>query len=414
MIIVSLHTYKTKMNKFKKILIIPALFDHIDLIKEAKKAGFQIITCDNNPDNEGHKYSDVFKNISLLDIDSVVNMAKDEKIDAVSPFSTDIGAIPAAYIAQEMNIVGNPVNTVTIMSNKYSFRKFLSENNFNVPKFQSLSSFEEIDFDRITFPLIIKPTDRAGSKGVYVVEDSNQLKDKFNKSRATSFEKKIILEDYIETEYMQLQGDAIVQDGKLLFSCIGNQHFGKGNMSHSPIATTFPTTIPPKVTNKIIDEISRFINLAGYKNGGINIEIRVDKNENIYFIELAPRFGGNFIAKTIGLVCNINIIEYAFKIAIGKKIKIPDYKINPNIFQFILRTQKQGIFQSVEVKKNSPLQILDSFSVKKPGNYVDLKSGPSSIIAVYIIKVEQRLEIVNIINNPEIYFNIKLTPIFNT
>ena len=393
----------------KKILIMPALYDHIDLIKEAKKKGYKIVTCDNNPDNEGHMFADIFQNVSLLDIDAVVSMAKTEGITAVTPFSTDIGAIPAAHVAQAMNLVGNPVEAVNIMANKSLFRNFLTTHNFNVPKFQTVSCAEEINFNEINFPSIIKPTDRAGSKGVYVVEDISELKDKLNETLAISFEKKVIVEDYIETEHNQLHGDAIVQDGQLVFCCIGDQYFGKGNMAHSPIATTFPSKVSTDIIKKMKSEIRRFLDLVGYKNGGINIETRVDKNGEIYFIELAPRFGGNSIPKTIGMACNFDIIKCALNIAIGQKVNIPEYKINNNIFQLILRSEREGIFKSVEVIDHKEIEILDCYPVKKTGDYVSLDNGPSNIIAVYIIKASKHTNVKTTINNPRKYFNIKLT-----
>lgn len=395
------------MNE-RKIMILPALFDHVDLIQEAKKNGYLVITCDNNPDNSGHQYSDVTANISLLDRDALLSFAKEQNIDSVSAFSTDIGAIPAAYISEEMNLVGNSLKAVEIMANKYLFRKFLRENSFNTPLFQVVSCFEEINLKELRFPLIIKPTDRAGSKGVFVVEKLIELKDRLLASLKYSFERKVIIEDYIETGLKQIHGDALVQNGELIFCCLGDQFFGEGVMRFSPIGTVFPTGISNALLNKIKQEIQRCITLLNYQNGGLNIETRIDSLGNIYFIELGPRYGGNYIPKTIGYACDISIIKYAFDIVIGEKVITPKYKINQHVFQYILRSEKTGVFKSVSVLDCKFIDILENHLYKKEGDLLTSNNGPRNIIAIYILKATSELVIQDVMENGEKYFHIRL------
>ncbi len=386
----------------------PALSDHIELIKEAKIEGYTVITCDNNPDNEGHKYSDKSYNISLLDLDKILKMSQYESVYAVLAFSTDIGAIPAALIREKLNLVGNSVSTVNIMTNKGLFREFLRKNKFSTPNFQTVSKFEEIDLDKITFPLIIKPTDRASSKGVCIVTDINDLKVKLDKSLTFSFEQKVIIEDYIEIQENQIHGDALVQDGELIFCCLGDQYFGNGDLEFCPIATTFPTSYSLDLIRKVKEELQRFLNLVDYRNGGLNIEVRITNNMDVYFIEIAPRSGGNFIPKTISLSSNINIIKECFNISIGKKVNIPDYTLNPNILQFILRSEKEGIFRSVSIIENRLVKILEDYPIKKTGDMVNMNTGPNNIISIYILEVYDCSSIQQIINHPYQFFSIKL------
>lgn len=389
-------------------MILPALFDHIDLIKEAKKNNYHVITCDNNPINLGHKYGDSSANISLLDFDNLLEFAEDNCIDAVMAFSTDIAAIPVAYIASKMNLVGNSVSAVEIMANKTLFRSFLRQNNFNTPSFQTVSCYEDIDIDNLLFPIIIKPTDRAGSKGVYIINDVADFKVKFDMSIAFSFEGRVIVEDYIEVNHKQIHGDALVQDGELIFCCLGDQFFGDGIHAFSPIATIFPTTASDKILKEIECELRRFIELVNYQNGGINIEIRVGKDEKIYFIEIAPRFGGNYIPKTINFVCGLNLIKYALDMAVGNKITIPTYRVDGSIFQFILRSKREGVFKSIHVHNNADFEILEHYEIKKTGDIVDINNSVSNIISVYILKVQQSKSIEDIINCDEKYFSIEM------
>ncbi|WP_430934933.1 ATP-grasp domain-containing protein [Saccharicrinis sp. 156] len=396
-------------KKCKSILVLPALFDHVDLIKEAKRNGYQVITCDNNPYNVGHQFSDKFVNISLLDHEGLLRFAKDNNIDAVAAYSTDIGAISASYIAEKMNLVGNVLDSVVIMANKSRFRAFLKENDFLVPSFQVVVGFEEINLENLRFPLIVKPIDRSGSKGVHVVKNIQELKNKIGSALRFSIEKKVIVEEFIDTGFKQIHGDALVQNGELKFCCLGDQYFGEGHLHFAPVATTFPSFAPDYLLRKIEDDLRRFLKLVGYANGGINIEIRIDKEEKVYFIELAPRFGGNYIPKVISRVCNLNLIRYAFDIAVGNKVVIPKYKIDKRVFQFILRSKECGVFKSVSIQSNSFFNILNDYPIKKPGESISHDDVVSSIISVYNIQVRDLSVIDDVIYETEKYFNIELT-----
>ncbi|TLX76903.1 ATP-grasp domain-containing protein [Labilibacter sediminis] len=395
-------------NKDKKILILPALFDHIDIINEAKKQNYKVITCDNVPENPGHKYADESADISLLDIDKLVQFARKNDIDAVSAFSTDIGSLAAAYITDQLNLPGNSLETVSILVNKYRFRCFLKQKGFNCPTFQIAASFEEISQSKINYPSIIKPVDRAGSKGVYKVNNIDELKHKIEKSLSYSFEKRVIIEDYIETDIQHIHGDAIVQNGELIFCCLGDQYFGRGVSRFSPVATVIPSNAPQEFLVDIENNLKRIITEIGYFNGGLNIEVRVDKQGKPFFVEVAPRFGGNFIPTTIGIARGIDIVKCAFDIAVGKKVDLPPLINMKHIFQFSLRSDVEGVFDQVHILRKDRFKILKSFPVKKSGEQITLDNGPSNIISVYIIQAINNEVVKDIIENPFNYFNVEI------
>jgi len=392
----------------KRILILPALFDHIDLIKEAIKNGYDVVTCDNNLENEGHVFANFSENISLLDLQGVLEFSIRNNISAISTFSTDIGAIPAAYVAEKLKLRGNRLSTIEIMANKYLFRQCMDKYGFHTPYYQCVSSFKEIEYERIQFPLIVKPTDRAGSKGVAIVSNIVQLENQIPHSLEYSFEKKVIIEEYIESAYPQIHGDALVQNGQVIFCCLGDQYFGEGNRKFAPIATSFPCTIPEKKCKFLLSELKRFIDLVGYCDGGINIEARLSINGNIYFIELGPRYGGNFIPKTISYVYDINIFKYIFKVSIGDIIQFPDFNPKKGIFQFILRSKKSGIFKSLDVNTKDDFEILESYLIAKKNSPVYSDNGPSNIINIFILKVRQIADVSLIISRHEEYFKLDI------
>ncbi|WP_027473302.1 ATP-grasp domain-containing protein [Saccharicrinis fermentans] len=386
----------------------PALFDHVSFIQTARENNYQVITCDNNPNNIGHKYADQSVNINLLDFEELANYVERGKVDAVAAFSTDIGAVAAAFVADNLNLVGNPVKAVKMMANKKEFRLFLYEHGFNSPFFQAVASANELSLDDFRFPIIIKPTDRAGSKGVFILKNKCEIQEKIAISLDFSLEHKVIVEEFIVSEMTQIHGDAMVQNGKLLFCCLGDQYFGDGLLRFSPIGTLFPSSLPEHLLEKVKNELQRFIDVSSYRNGGINIELKIDQYENVYFIELAPRFGGNYIPMAIECLCNLNVVKYAFDIAVGRQVSIPSYRMDKNVFQFILRSYKEGVFKSVEVRPNRFFRILQSYPIKQVGDTVDLKDVSSSIISVFILQAEHRDVFYEVMNCTNKYFCVTM------
>lgn len=145
----------------------------IPVIEAAHKLGIYVITCDYLPDNIAHKYSDEYCNVSIVDKEAVLKIAQEKQIDGIMSFAVDPGVITAAYVQEQMGLPAfGPYESVCILQNKDRFRQFLTEHGFNVPKAKGFSSVEEAlsGLNGFEWPLIVKPTDSAGSKGVKKVE----------------------------------------------------------------------------------------------------------------------------------------------------------------------------------------------------------------------------------------------------
>ena len=147
----------------KKILFLGASPFQIPPIKYAKKQGHFVITCDYLPTNPGHQFADKYINISTTDIDAVLKIAKEEKIDGIVAYASDPAAPTQAYVANELGLPGNPYESVKILARKDLFRKFLVENNFVTPRSRSFYSISDAIswIDEITFPCIVKPVDSS-------------------------------------------------------------------------------------------------------------------------------------------------------------------------------------------------------------------------------------------------------------
>lgn len=312
----------------KKVLLLGGSYFQIPSILKAKELGYYTITCDYLPDNPGHKYADEYHNVSTTDKEAVLELAKKLEIDGIVCYASDPSAPTAAYVAEKMGLPGNPYESVMILSNKDMFRKFLTENGFKVPKAMGYDDVEKAkqELDEFHFPIMVKPVDSSGSKGVSKIECKEELESAVENALSYSRSKRFILEEYVNMYGYQIAGDGFSVEGKLVFRCFANEHFeASGINPYVPIGESWPYNMPQRVHDKIHAEIQRAFDLLGMRNGAYNFDIRIDEEENVYLMEIGPRNGGNLIPQVTKYATGVDMVEYTIKAAMGEDLS--DFKM---------------------------------------------------------------------------------------
>lgn len=398
----------------KKILLLGGSAQQVIAIKTAKNMGLYTVLCDYLSDNPGQYSADKFYLVSTTDKDAVLDVAKKENIDGILAYASDPAAPTAAYVAEKLGLPGNPYKSVEILSNKHLFRKFLNDNNFFTPKAKSYSdinsAYEALKYNEFNMPVITKPVDSSGSKGVGKISNIETslplLEDAMNKSRC----KKIIIEEFVEKYGYQIAGDGLSINGKLIFRCFANDHFNqKCKNPFVPIAASFPYNMTADIHNKIHSEIQRLLTLLNMKTSTYNFDIRIDKDYNVYLMEIAPRDGGNYIPQVIKYATGIDLVECSVKAAMG--MDISDIKSTPqNGFwaYYAVHSLKDGILDNIEFSENVKKHIVENHIIAKKGDTIHTFIGANSTLGILIMKFESMAEMLNMIDNSDKWIKIKL------
>ncbi len=395
----------------KKVLLLGGSHFQVPSVKKAKELGYYTITCDYLPDNPGHKYADEYHNVSTTDKEAVLKLAKDLKIDGIVCYASDPAAPTAAYVAEKMGLPGQPYKSVEILSNKDLFRKFLTENNFNVPRARGYCSVDEAikDFSNFKLPVMVKPVDSSGSKGVAKISDIKNLESAIKYALNFSRNKRFIIEEYVEKFGYQIAGDGFSVDGKLVFRCFANEHFNlKAGNPFVPIGESWPYNMPMHIHDKIHNETQRLLDLLGMKTGAYNFDVRIDKDENVILMELGPRNGGNLIAQVIEYATGVDTVKYTIESAMGKDCS--DLKmVEPNGFWscFMVHSKKAGILKSVEFsdefKKNN---IVEFEMMYNKGDKVDSFNGSNGTLGTMILKYSSMDEMLTKMDNMDDFVKV--------
>lgn len=379
------------MQKKKKLMLLGGLRYLIPVIEAAHKLGIYVITCDYIPDNIAHKYSDEYCNISILDKESVLDAAKRLQIDGIMSFAVDPGVVTAAYVAEKMGLpLTGPYESVCILQNKDKFREFLAKNDFNVPKSKGFSSLEDVlnGIDGFQWPLIVKPVDSAGSKGVKRVDNREMLEDAVRYALAHSFSKRIIIEEFIEQEGCSSDSDCFSVDGELKFVSFSSQMFDSDAPNpFVPSAYSWPSTMTKEQELELTSELQRLLFLLKMKTTIYNVETRIGKNGKAYIMEVSPRGGGNRLSEMIRYSTNVDLITNAVRAAVGDRVFGIEQKDCKECWtEIVLHSEKEGIFRGLNIPKALEKNIFEKDLWVEEGDKISAFNGANDTIGTIIIK----------------------------
>lgn len=400
----------------KKILLLGGSAQQIAAIETAKRLGYYTILCDFLTDNPGQYHADKFYLVSTTDKEAVLNVAKQEHIDGVLAYASDPAVPTAAYVAQELGLPGNPLESVEILCNKDLFRAFLAKNGFFTPRADAYSTVEDAELALhmgiFRLPVIVKPVDSSGSKGVGRIDDVSEAEDRLTYAMRFSRCKKVIVEEFVEKYGYQVAGDGLSINGRLVFRCFGNDHFDPDGASpYVPISASFPYNLPDSIHQKIHDEIQRLLTLLNMGNSTYNFDIRVDKDMNVYLMEVAPRDGGNYIPQVIKyLTGGTDLVEYSVRVAMGEPVEVPE-KTEPNGYAsyFAVHSKFSGVLDRISISDEiRRAHIVEEFSLKQPGAEIRAFTGANTSLGCLLMKFDSMEQMLDMMDHSDKWCKILL------
>lgn len=380
-------------------------------IKEAVKMGYYVITCDYLPTNPGHQFSHEYFNVSTTDKDAVLKLARQLKVDGVVAYASDPAAPTAAYVCEHLGLPTSPYGSVEILSKKHLFRKYLTDHGFNVPKARSYTTFEdaECDIDSFLLPVMVKPVDSSGSKGINKLSNKNQLRLFFDDAMSYSREKIVLIEEFIVKQGPQISGDAFSVDGKLVFHCLGNEFYSsKVDKDFAPLGECWPTVMPKEVIDKLETDLQKLITLLGMKSTAYNVEAIYGTDGKVYILELGARSGGSLIPQITALATGVDMVPYVIKAALGEDCS--DLKMAPVKgfwSNYMVHSNESGFYTGVYFDEAfEKKHLVDYVSDAKIGDPVHKYRDAQDCIGELILKFNDAEEMGRIIENMDNYYRV--------
>lgn len=397
----------------KKLMVLGGSRYALPVIEAAHKLGIYVITCDYLPDNIAHKYSDEYCNVSIIDKEKTLEAAKRLEIDGIMSFACDPGVITAAYVAEEMGLPNvGPYESVTILQNKKKFREFLRDNKFTVPTAKGYKNIEEAlnDVELYHWPVIVKPTDSAGSKGVTRVDSPEDLKQSIEYALSFSHSDEFIIEDFITQQGYSSDTDCFSIDGELKFVSFDCQRFdSKAKNPYTPAAYSWPSSMTSEHQEELKNEIQRLLKLLKMRTAVYNIETREGIDGRAYIMELSPRGGGNRLAECLRYATGVDMITNMVKYSVGLPIdEITQKPYDGCWAEIILHSDEPGVFKELWISDEIAPNVVERDLWIKEGTEVGGFTAANEAIGTLILKFENQQRIEEVLGNQSKYVKIEL------
>ncbi len=393
----------------KRIIFFDANLSVVPAIKYAKSRGFHVITCDNKPQNPGHKEADEALMISTYDLDLIDKYVDNNPVDGVVYFASSHGAYAGCHIIEKWKLPGIPESIKNTLSYKNNFRLFLQNNHFSsFPKFILFNGIDVPEtINDLSFPVIVKPTDCGGNIGITKVYNKTELPNAVNYAHTSSKSGNIIIEEFIETN-LQINGDCLIENGKVVIAFLG-KHIYSADSDILPYSTVFGNeVIPQDIRLKIDEEIEKLVSSIGITSGVLNTEFRISKTGKINFIEVNSRHSGNFIYQLMNKAYNISMEEIGVKLALGEKLDLEKREPKGYFAYALIHSNQSGTFDNIQISKELDPFLINMLIFKSHGDQVNRFTKLSDRVGSALLQFPSYEKMTEVIDHFSKYYSIHL------
>lgn len=331
-------------------------------------------------------------------------------------FACDPGVITAAYVAEQMGLPFQAsYKSTCILQDKGLFRQFLAENRFNVPHAKRYTDKEAPFADEgfFTWPVIVKPVDSAGSKGVTRVDNINDLANAIDIAVDGSIGGAFIIEDFLTFEGYHSSADPFTVNGELKFVTYSDQLFDpEADNPYTPAKIIWPSSMKQEYQDELTAETQRLVKLLGMGTGIYNIETCVGSDGKPYLMEVSPRGGGCKIAELQQMAFSEDFIEAEVRKAVGLPInEIKQTRCDGHWCEMVIhaRPGESGILKGISIDpeiESKYVKVIDLSA--RVGDEVKPFTGANMSLGDMFLRFDCREELDDVMSKANEWLKIEL------
>lgn len=299
----------------KKLAIIGASYLQLPLVKKAKEMELETICFAWEEGAVCKDIADQFFPISIIDKEAVLQKCQVIGIDGVTTIASDTAVVTVNYVASKMGLISNPDNYSETTTNKYLMRQCFMESGVPSPKFTLVDEKIQYNIKSFKFPLIVKPTDRSGSRGVEKVLDPVRLEEAIHRAQKESFEHKAIIEEFITGR--EISVESITYKGEHHVLQITDK-VTTGAPFFVELEHHQPSSLSEDIKKKVREVVKHALDALHIQYGASHSELKITEDGDICMIEIGARMGGDFIGSDlVKLSTGYDFLKGVIEVALG-------------------------------------------------------------------------------------------------
>ena len=301
----------------KDLAIIGANYLQLPLIEKAKEMGYKTHVFAWAANDVGETAADYFYPISITEVEEITNKCRDIGICGICTIATDLGNYTVNYVADKLGLPGNSMDCTRKSTNKYLMREAFKYNGDPSPKSIRVNKSTDLSELEIGYPVIVKPTDRSGSRGITKLDSATGLEKAVADAINDGFDGNALIEEYVNGKEYSVEGISYQGIHHILAmtekSTTGAPHFIEtGHME--------PAEVSEELYRRVVDVVTHALDTLEIKNSASHSEIKIDENGEIKIIEIGSRMGGDCIGSDlVYLSTGIDYIKTVLQVACGEK-----------------------------------------------------------------------------------------------
>ena len=369
-----------------KLVVIGASYLQLPLILKAREMGIETHAFAWEAGAVAKDHCDFFYPISIIEKESILEEARSIQPDGVATIGSDLAAVTVNYIANELGLIGNSLETTALTTNKYLMRKKLSDSGLPCPKFflaKQGTSLEEIN---LKFPVIVKPTDRSGSRGVTKVSKISELRSAVKRALSESLNNKAIIEEFIEGQ--EISVETITWEGEHHFLAITDK-VTTGPPYFVETQQHQPSLISTQLRDKVMNTVYQALTCLGVTYGASHSELLITPDDNAFIVEIGARMGGDCIGShLVRLSTGYDFVKGVIEVSLGN-FQLPE-KPNQDYSGIYYLTGQPGTIKQIVDRTSSFPQIVERNIFVKEGDMIQELRESGDRLGYYIYAGSER------------------------
>ena len=299
----------------KNLAIIGASYLQLPLIEKAKKMGYTTHVFAWAANDVGEKAADRFYPISVKEVDAITEKCREIGICGICSIATDFGNYAVNYIADKLGLPGNSMDCTLKSTNKHLMRKAFEENGDPSPYSVIVDENTDLSAIKLTYPIIVKPTDRSGSRGVEKVENVSGVSKALERACSESFQKKAIIEEFVDGREISVESISFAGQHYVL-------QITDKVTTEAPFFVELehhqPSSLPEDIKSQVKKIVLHALDALHIQYGASHSELKITEDKDIRVIEIGARMGGDFIGSDlVKLSTGYDFLKGVIEVALG-------------------------------------------------------------------------------------------------